>query len=55
MNTSTSTPTMAPAAPVRPLRLIMQHRNWAIMFALAVFPWLAPNQSVAINILIYGL
>ena len=45
----------APAAPIRPLRLLMQHRNWAIMLALAVFPWLAPNQSVAINILIYGL
>ncbi|MEN3364752.1 MAG: branched-chain amino acid transport system permease protein [Burkholderiales bacterium] len=37
------------------LQWIRKHRVLATVLFLVVFPWLMPNQSVAINILIYGL
>jgi len=39
----------------RALRAIAKHRIAATFVVLAVFPWLMPYQSLAINILIYGL
>ena len=38
-----------------PFQWIRSHRVLAILAVLLVFPWLLPNQSVAINILIYAL
>jgi branched-chain amino acid transport system permease protein len=53
MNTQTKTlftPRLA-----APMQWIQSHRVFASILLLAVFPWLTPNQSVAINVLIYGL
>lgn len=50
-----------PAAPARPLHAsgwldgVARHRVLATLAFFAVFPWLMPYQSVAINILIFGL
>jgi len=45
-----------PASPKTGIRhWIATHRVLATLAFLIVFPWLMPNQSVAINILIYGL
>jgi branched-chain amino acid transport system permease protein len=44
----------APATPA-PLQWIRSHRAISILIVLLAFPWLVTNQSVAINILIYGL
>lgn len=38
-----------------PLEWIRSHRVVSILIVLLAFPWILPNQSVAINILIYGL
>ncbi|MYN43194.1 branched-chain amino acid ABC transporter permease [Duganella sp. FT109W] len=47
---------LAPASvAARPLDLLRHHRALASVIALMALPWLLPNQSVAINILIYGL
>ncbi|MYM74545.1 branched-chain amino acid ABC transporter permease [Duganella sp. FT134W] len=47
---------LAPASvTARPLDLLRHHRALASVIALMALPWLLPNQSVAINILIYGL
>lgn len=43
------------AAPRRPLDLVRGHRVLASMLVLLALPWLLPNQSVAVNILVYGL
>jgi branched-chain amino acid transport system permease protein len=42
-------------APRRPLQQIRAHRVLASLLVLLALPWLVPNQSVAVNILIYGL
>jgi branched-chain amino acid transport system permease protein len=39
----------------RPLDLVRHHRALASVVALMALPWLLPNHSVAVNILIYGL
>ncbi|MYN29161.1 branched-chain amino acid ABC transporter permease [Duganella levis] len=44
-----------PSVAARPLALLRHHRALASVLALMALPWLLPNQSVAINILIYGL
>lgn len=46
-----------PQSPARnsPFALLRTHRVLACVAALALMPWLLPNHSVAINILIYGL
>ena len=44
----------APAAPA-PIEWIREHRAIAVLLVLLAFPWIVPNQTVAINILIYGL
>lgn len=47
---------LAPASVAAgPLDLLRHHRALASVIALMALPWLLPNQSVAINILIYGL
>lgn len=53
----TTKTTILPRAvpPARPLDLLRSHRVIASVAALLVFPWLLPNHSVAVNILIYGL
>jgi branched-chain amino acid transport system permease protein len=43
------------AAPRRPLDILRGHRVLASMLVLFALPWLLPNQSVAVNILVYGL
>jgi branched-chain amino acid transport system permease protein len=43
-----------PAVPA-PVQWIRTHRAIAVLLVLLAFPWIVPNQSVAINILIYGL
>jgi branched-chain amino acid transport system permease protein len=42
-------------APRRSLDLVRGHRVLASMLVLFALPWLLPNQSVAVNILVYGL
>lgn len=37
------------------MRVIAKNRMLAIVLVLLAFPWLSPNQAVAINILVYGL
>lgn len=44
----------APMLP-KPLELVRAHRVGATALVLLAFPWLMPNHSVAVNILIYGL
>lgn len=44
-----------PAAARPRFALVRQHRVLASMLVLLALPWIIPNQSVAINILIYGL
>jgi len=52
----TNTDVLQPmAAPRRPLDLVRGHRVLASMLVLFALPWLLPNQSVAVNILVYGL
>ncbi|MRW83910.1 branched-chain amino acid ABC transporter permease [Pseudoduganella sp. FT26W] len=47
---------LAPATvAARPLDLVRHHRALASVVALLALPWLLPNHSVAVNILIYGL
>ena len=47
---------LAPASVApRPLDVLRHHRALASVMVLMALPWLLPNQSVAINILIYGL
>jgi branched-chain amino acid transport system permease protein len=43
------------AAPVRRFGLVRSHRVLASLAVLALLPWVLPNGSVAVNILIYGL
>ncbi|OWW19522.1 branched-chain amino acid ABC transporter permease [Noviherbaspirillum denitrificans] len=45
------------ATPSRPapVQWIRAHRAVSVVLLLLVFPWIVPNQSVAINILVYGL
>ncbi|MFL6633084.1 MAG: branched-chain amino acid ABC transporter permease [Massilia sp.] len=43
------------AAPRRPFAQVRAHRVLACVLVLLALPWLIPNQSVATNILIYGL
>lgn len=42
-------------APRRPLAAIRAHRVLASVLVLLALPWLIPNQSVAVSILVYGL
>lgn len=56
MTTPSSTSALVP--PVRglkPIRMIASNKLLAIVLVLTAFPWFAPNQSVAISVLIYGL
>lgn len=56
MNTPSSVSAfMPPVRGVKPIRMIASHKILAILLVLMVFPWIAPNQSVAISVLIYGL
>jgi branched-chain amino acid transport system permease protein len=54
MNAITDLPT-ALAPPRHPFARIASHRVLASLLVLMTLPWLIPNQSVAVNILIYGL
>lgn len=57
MNTLNKAVPTAPALPAAQqwLRAIGKHRVAVTLLFFAVFPWLAPYHSLAINILIYGL
>jgi len=56
MNTLPKTLPWPAAAPGRPwLQGIVRHRVAATLLFFAVFPWLVPYHSLAINILIFGL
>jgi branched-chain amino acid transport system permease protein len=55
MNVSITAPSPTRGLVSRGLRLIENHRVLATVAFFAVFPWLMPYQSLAINILIYGL
>jgi branched-chain amino acid transport system permease protein len=55
MNVTLTVPAAAPSLVSRGLRLVGNHRVLATVVFFAVFPWLMPYQSLAINILIYGL
>jgi branched-chain amino acid transport system permease protein len=48
-------PAAIPGARQEVFRTIARHRVLATVLFFAVFPWLMPYQSIAINILIYGL
>lgn len=43
------------AAPQHPIAFVRAHRVLASLLVLLALPWLLPNYSVAVNILIYGL
>src|SRR6184192_2584937 len=55
MNLAIAAPAPTPSLVSRGLRHIGQHRVLATVLFFAVFPWLMPYQSLAVNILIYGL
>ena len=55
MNTLVAAPSQPGSVVRRTLDAVAKHRVLATLAFFAVFPWLMPYQSLAINILIYGL